>query len=94
MKVPQVVSKLRDFGEAKANGITNEKVEFHLTCELNSIVELKDLTEVLDNLHTSEVEVTGTNNKILVVVRVDMDQFSQIPPYLYDGWVEADENHL
>ena len=93
MEVPEVVSKLRDFGNAEAVSMKNGNVIFHLECELESQEELEEITEYLDNMYPEELVVTGKNKKSLFIIKIDSSEFSTIPPYLYDNWTETDEDN-
>ena len=90
MHVPDIVSKLREFGEAESVDLSDGNVIFHLSCELESFNQLEEMTETIDNLHPENVELTGSSRRALVVVEIDSNEFSTIPPYLYDGWKDSD----
>lgn len=91
MHVPDVVSRLREFGEAESVDLRDGNVVFHLTCELDSFKQLEEMTEMIDNIQPENVELTGTRREALIVVEVDSDDFSTIPPYLYEGWKDSDD---
>lgn len=90
MEVPEIVSKLREFGEAESVRAEKGKVVFHLKCEIGSLARLEEMTETIDNLHPDNVELTGSRKRALVIIEMDSDDFSQIPPYLYKNWKDSD----
>lgn len=90
MEVPELVSELRDFGDAEATGLKDGDVVFSLECNLKSKREIEEVTEYLDNIYPDEVVLTGRNKKSLFIIKIDCTRFSTIPPYLYSHWSETD----
>ena len=94
MDVSYVTSKLRDFGSAEAVDLDDEKVVFHLESEVKSLHKIQEIMETIDNLHPDTVHLTGRNKNALFVVKINVDEFRTIPPYLYDNWVDAEDERF
>lgn len=92
MDVSYVASTLREHGSAEAVDLEDESVVFHLKSEIKSLHEIQNTVQTIDNLHPDNVHLTGSRKKALFVVKIDIDEFDSIPPYLYDNWVDADDD--
>lgn len=94
MDVSYVTSKLREYGSAEAVDLENGMVVFHLESEVKSLHKTEKIIETIDNLHPDTVHLTGRNKNALFVVKIDEDEFSAVPPYLYDDWVDAEDERF
>jgi hypothetical protein len=84
MKVTNVVSKLDNFGSAEAESIDSGDLIFHIRGNLDSISEIENLIEYVDNIPTARIKITGDRKDALIIINIKCDKFDQIPPYLME----------
>ena len=95
MEVTETVKLLDEYGDAKAEKLSSGFVVFHVTGNFDSLSEIESFVELVDGLPTAKLVLTGTNRDALAIVRIDIDEFGKVPPYLQDGWkkTEKDKKH-
>lgn len=85
MKVTQVVREMDEFGDTRAKKIDDSgNVVFHTEGNLDSISQVEDLYEYVDMLPSASMTITGNRMNALVIIKIDCEEFTNIPPYLED----------
>lgn len=84
MKVTRIISKLDNFGEARAKEIRSGSIIFHVRGNLDSISEVENLVQYIDNKPSAEMTITGKYSDALIIVKINCEKFDSLPPYLTD----------
>jgi hypothetical protein len=82
LDVTQIIRELDAFGKTEVVCIESGDIVFHLVGNLDSISEIENLIQRVENIGVSGFKVTGEKNDGLFIIKIPYERFDNVPPYI------------